>query len=381
MNGSIYRLTWLAPLVAAFLTGSFTWSAKPADAAKSLDAIIDNVRQNEALYENIDVLMQTTYKNLKEIPKDKGNPGKDNFKEYKHRQYSIRSVRQDGMFRTEMTGKTMFADKTASDKNRVRMFDGEKTRVAVGNRVGNVITGRSEGGDLMRPHMFFLRPMGIVAPLSTYLQGHKAMAACPTVTWRPSRTLENTYQGEAEFQGLKCHKVWITTLFKGKPHDRWELWLAEDRNYIPVRLVGYTFRFSKDIPVAIGTVSQWRQLKPGIWFPLGIRVTVFDMLKVQREGKHVPIWQEDYVAQEVSLEPKYDVAFFRDLEFAAGTAVYEVNASGDITSSYRKGAPESPGGPERSSTRWLLVIVSIVLIVLFGGLVVIRRKRRSDNAH
>ena len=173
--------------------------------------------------------------------------------------------------------------------------------------------------------------------------------------------------------------MWITALFKGEPHDRWELWLAEDRNYIPVRLVGYTFRFSRDVPVGIGTVSQWRQLKPSIWFPLEVRVTAFDKFKVQREGKHEPIWQQDCTVQEVSLEPKHDVAFFRDLEFADGTAVYEVNASGDITRSYRKGAPESPGGPERSSVRWLLAIGSIVLIILLGSLAVVRRMRRSAN--
>jgi hypothetical protein len=94
---------------------------------------------------------------------------------------------------------------------------------------------------MMRPHMLLLLD-SITAPLSTYLQGHKAMAASPDAHWDKRHlgdaiTLENTYQGETTFQGLKCHKVWITeVLSNGYQHDRWELWLAEARNFIPVRM-------------------------------------------------------------------------------------------------------------------------------------------------
>ena len=52
---------------------------------------------------------------------------------------------------------------------------------------------------------------------STYLAGQEAMKAHPQGRLQPGLTLANSYEGIVEYQGLKCHKVWITTSSRSTP--------------------------------------------------------------------------------------------------------------------------------------------------------------------
>jgi hypothetical protein len=124
----------------------------------------------------------------------------------------------------------------------------------------------------------------------------------------------------------------------GEPHDGEEYWLAKDRNYLPVRLLAYTYRFSKDMPVGEGVVHKFREIKPGVWFPSDVEVTAYNKFKIQQEGRRELQWRERYTIKRVNLDPKYDREFFAKVAFPAGTAVYEVE-KGQIVRSWRQGAP------------------------------------------
>jgi hypothetical protein len=351
-----------------------------AEPVAPLDAIIDNVRQNEALYENLEVLMHEAYDiGNRKPPKSSGT-----WKLITARDVDVRYVSQNGLFRIEVRGGNVHADGTTVSADATRLFDGQTTRLYAQGVRGNIIAGRADDDNFVRPHMLLLYRMKFMVPLSTYLQGHGAMARHPSESWNPRLVLENTYQGTADFRGLRCHKVWITTSLKDAelPHDRWELWLAEEKNYIPARMLGYTFRWSKQIPISVGTVEEWREIGPGIWFPLRATVTAFAPLPLQREGRQKLQWRAAYTVQEASLDPGYDLAFFRDLEFPDGTAMYEIE-DGEIVRSYRVGAPEGPGAPPASKAiwRWWALYLNLVaLAAATAGLLLWRRSRRKARS-
>jgi hypothetical protein len=149
--------------------------------------------------------------------------------------------------------------------------------------------------------------------------------------------MQVTYQGEDTFNGLKCHKVLVDVLLKsGVPHDGQVFWLAEDRNFLPVKQVAYTYRFSKDTTVGQGTVTELREIKPGVWFPFKADYTAFNKLKIQQGGPQELQWRNQYTVERVALEPQHGPEFFATVEFPAGTAVYELE-KGKIVRSWRQG--------------------------------------------
>jgi len=352
---------------------SALWFPVPSKSELAFKEIVENVRRNEALYDDIEVSLHQSYQS-----KHATFSFSDGRQEITGEQKRIRHVTQKGMFRLERLGtNTVGVEAKQMTSDRVRAFDGKSTRSFDQRARGNIVAGRSEDAEFVRPHMMLLRqPRWLHVPLSTFMEGHTAMAAHPNIQWEPELIMENTYQGEVEFQGMKCHKIWLTTINKSKAtaNDRWELWLAEERNYIPVRMFGYLFGWSKEIPVGEGTVNEIREIAPGIWFPYATRVVRYDDIVIQRENRQQESWREEHVVEEVSLDPKYDIEFFRNVDFPDGTAVYEVEDR-KIVRSYVQGSPEAPGGPAGGSIsrRWWFLWANAAIVVVIAGLLVARK--------
>ncbi|HUY36869.1 MAG TPA: hypothetical protein VMV69_29390 [Pirellulales bacterium] len=350
--------------------------ATAARAEVTLADIIENVRRNEAIYENLDVVIHSEYDIGDRAPVKFGNGSAEVLSDNKR----LRYVRQGGMFRLDRTGSSVDTERTVSG-DRVRAYDGETTRGVDGNTVANLIQGKQDDPDLVRPHMFLLRDTShSMAPLSTYLSGTEAMKSHPEGFWTNDHSLANTYEGEADFMGLRCHRVRITTvLSSGDAHDSWELWLAEDRNYLPVRMLAFTFHVSADTPVGDGAVTDLREIEPNVWFPFAADVTAYDLVVMKREGKRAIRWRRKYWVEDVSLDPHYDLAYFRDVTIPDGTAVYEI-VDGEIASSYRQGAPPT-GGVSRPLKRWWLWAMNVVIGILVVAVWRLQcRRRRLANS-
>ena len=257
------------------------------------------------------------------------------------------------------------------------MFDGEVTRVFDQKIIGNIIAGRKNDSNVVRPHMLLMRTSLETIRLSTYLQGHVALVADPDINWDPAHTIDVSYQGDDEFLDLKCHKLWVTTSVpreKGRtlPYVRFELWLAERRNYIPVRALVFAFRFSKTLPYKESSVSEFREIEPGIWFPFAARHLGYNDFPL-REGRQEPHGRYTYEVRSVSLNPTYEKSFFRDLTFPPNTSVYEVE-DGKIVKSYLTGEGT------KSAWGWWILLINIAVIVAFLAVLVLRRHRKRRGA-
>jgi hypothetical protein len=316
--------------------------SEPVNVQRALADVIANVRTNEKLYQDIEVLMRSTY--------DIGDRPPTEEREVVRQQVRTRFVSQGEWFRLEREGGGQDTRKRAS-MDRIRAFDGRTTRALEQKAVGNISAERLEDENFIRPHLLLSRYARLAVPFSVYLSGDKAIQAHPNGRWNANLKMEVSYQGNDTFNGLKCHKVLVKVIQvkSGEVHDTGEYWLAEDRNYLPVRHLAYTYRFSKDIPVGEGVVQKFREIKRGVWFPSEVEVTAFNKFKIQQNGRRELQWREPYTIERVDLDPKYDRAFFAKVDFPAGTAVYEVE-KGEILRSWRQGAPEEPPAKEPAKT-------------------------------
>jgi len=176
---------------------------------------------------------------------------------------------------------------------------------------------------LARPHMFLLENGGPKVPLSTYLKGVKAIRAFPGPSdLREGLMFKVQILGSEEFQGLPCTKILIEGIDpKGTPRNRRELLLARDRNLIPVKILSYTYRDSKEMPIAEAIVDEWQEVRPGVWFPLKAHYNRFNSTTVKREGLQKLAWQIKYDIKGIQLDPQIPPEEFTTLNFPPGTKV------------------------------------------------------------
>lgn len=172
----------------------------------TINDIIENVRRNEMLYDNLEVTMEREY-----TTGDRPAPKLDRGSIPARTSTSTHYVKQGGMFRLDMVGTSITGNGDRSE-DRIRAFDGEITRVYAQSAIGNIVTGRRDDPDRIEPHMLLLRTMreGCV-PLSAFLAGADAMRAYPLVKWLGDQGLglSSSYKRAIEFAGLPCHEVWV----------------------------------------------------------------------------------------------------------------------------------------------------------------------------
>lgn len=358
-------------IVTATVLLLFNWGGQ-ARAEVTLQDVIENVRRNESLYDNLDVTMHYEYKLAgRRFPKlEDGSVAAETH-------LTTHYVRQDGMFRLDDEGGSATADGQRME-DRVRAFDGELTRLYEQNSIGNIMTGRFDDHMRIDPHMLVLRPMlETHVPLSMFLSGADAVRAHPLNTLPGGLRLVSSYQGQVDFDGLHCHDVWILmTDASEEPIHRHEMLLAEDRNYLPVRMFSYTFKWSKDLPVARAIVTDLREAAPGIWFPYGARYTAYKEIILRDRGVQEANWTADYVCQDVSLEPSYPRSYFKDVKFPDGTKIYVIE-NGNIKTSYLKGAGGAPEESVSSRSRARALWAANLVVLLAASFLVVKRRPRS----
>ncbi|MFI4850136.1 MAG: hypothetical protein ACIAZJ_13610 [Gimesia chilikensis] len=176
--------------------------------------------------------------------------------------------------------------------------------------------------NLLRPHML-LSNHGPRVPLSTWLKGTSAVAASPGLPNYDNRTAYTTeILGEETVQGLKCIKVQIDRRRNsGKSELRDVLWLARERNLLPVQAETYQLSRSAEIPQSEAWVDEWLEVRPGIWFPRTFHADRLDWIMYVLKKKQQVGWQKAYVVESVELDPSLPADSFTKLEFPEGIVI------------------------------------------------------------
>src|SRR5262249_55261305 len=85
------------------------------------------------------------------------------------------------------------------------------------------------------------------------------------------------------------------------------IWLATDRNYLPVKTEGFQPGKSNTLPVEVGRVSDFREIAPGVWLPFQQSIVVYDTEKLA-ENKLVVANTKEATLTHVDLNPHYDIS-------------------------------------------------------------------------
>ncbi|QDT86040.1 outer membrane lipoprotein-sorting protein [Gimesia chilikensis] len=304
-----------------------------------LQTLIRDVEQQEALYRNLKLQMQLLYQQ----PLKPADPEK---------QVKLKSeltlIVQGDKYRQEKQTKGRFQQSYSippkkpyhqysnGTQESCQVYDGETLqKFSHYDRDRGLTTDeRQTGGygditheqvrmeNLLRPHML-LSYYGPRVPLSTWLKGTAAVAESPGL---PNYNNGSSYKadilGEETVQGLKCIKVQIDRRRNSsKSEHRDVLWLARERNLLPVQAVTYQFSRSTDIPQSETWVDEWLEVRPGVWFPRTFHTDRLDWIMYVLKKKQQVGWQKAYVVESVELDPSLPADTFTKLEFPEGIVI------------------------------------------------------------
>ncbi len=230
-------------------------------------------------------------------------------------------------------------------------YDGERT-VCV-DQAANIHQGRYVPRQLVRPHsLIFLHEPHLMRPLSEYL-------TAPRLD-KEDHGHEVAYEGEAVVDGLQCVRLRSNIIFrKGEDPDFMLLWLAVERNYLPVKMEFYMVNYSRAIPLAVSTVSDWRELSPGVWCPLG-QSRIKNDEQSAAKGRTIAVVRSDNQVTKAELDPHHDISLFRDIRIPEGMPVTVLKEERPVED-YVQGHAPSAG-----RWSWWWVAAAVLACVLVG---------------
>jgi hypothetical protein len=322
-------------------------------ASDEMTEILANVRTSEDLYSSIEFMCRMNYRLVHGIEKiDKGNvaiitstAATSHYVYQKHMQYfKIDSVSQ------------LFDKSNKSARAVIYGYDGEKTR-CIEDMIANEHDTYKEHPLAIFPHTVILSRSNVHFRLYDYLSGGQNAKTHP---YYKDLKLRSAFDGRERLGGLDCVRIKTQTWSnEAKPEagDLTQLWLAVDRNYLPVQSMVFRMRLSKDYPVAVGRIERMEEVAPGIWFPKKVDIHVFPETR-QRPSENVT----EYEFSDVSLYPNYDMHLFRNIKSSTAIISYKLK-NGKIVASEILQNPKKT--PIISRLMALFTPLVVVLAVLF----------------
>jgi hypothetical protein len=316
---SAWRLLIVIIALAVLRSGSLA-SAQPMD----FDDVVAKIRANETRYQNIEVKHRTKYVwhgfAMASSP--------DALKGYDK---TGRTVWQNDQMFVTFEQKVTLADGKADAYTMLLGCDGKETRVRY-DKIAEIHDSIYLHDELFAPHMLLFANNAVNCPsLPKYIA--KTEIHGNEMTWE--------LEADDMHNGLPCRVMRATASARdGDEKDpRWvvRLWIAPERNYLPVKVLGYR-RWNKpmdehDPPMSCNTVEDWRELAPGLWLPTRVVQIVYDytILGTTKDLGIAAVYE--FNVDEAALDPKYPLELFQDIPFPDDVTVYRVRGGRHIKES------------------------------------------------
>jgi beta-lactamase regulating signal transducer with metallopeptidase domain len=143
------------------------------------------------------------------------------------------------------------------------------------------------------------------------------------------------YLGDEQIEGLACHKLKCAAPLAGKVQLYALLWLARDRNLLPVRREMYENRISMTLPEGLQRVTKFREIRPGQWFPMEASDIAYNK-DALRKGQVTVQWQRDVRIDKVMLAPPVDEKLFSSVDAPEGTLIAVNDRSGKRLGNFKQ---------------------------------------------
>lgn len=293
----------------------------------TLEAILDRLAEEEKQYDPCEVILVDRYQFLN------ANGGmQGNIDVSENRQRSVlsgarRYREQTGSSSSDGGGSTEI-NRQAGDGRMVRSYyrhgTGKNNDVVNANAT-IALDGSRFPVSLDRAHTLIFRD---------HRESANSLAAFLKSGWYDRHNqyrMEVEYIGDEQIDELLCHKLKCTL-----QNSSINLWLARDRNLIPIRHEWHEPRWHASLPTGVSFVDDFREIRPGIWCPY--RVTNLAFQKHSRDGLAVSQivlqWRHDVTVERVTLAPKIDDRLFSELSVPAGTKVQVQDEQGKFIGEY-----------------------------------------------
>ena len=181
-----------------------------------------------------------------------------------------------------------------------------------------------------RPHMLLQPYPRIYSPLAELLVSF----------WRVNINndrLRFHYCGEAVVDDHPCIKLRGDVAIEGRdqPSSSIVLFLATDRNYIPIRLERYAGNSASNaLPRGVSRCDDFREIAPGTWFPFHVSELSFDNVISLTQGRIVRNWRREHQIESAKLSPNVDKALVHEVIVPEGTKVNVFDDDGSLLGEY-----------------------------------------------
>ena len=345
--------------------------------------ILDNIRANEELYKDIDISYSSKYF----VDKSVMEPSTWEPTLLETLKFKQRCVRQKDLYYVSKEGQGVQLDGKPYVSEQFGAFDGEKTLTLTGNLANIVHDRRDENCLLFHSHAMLLQDnYQLCYPVSLFLQGGPALASHPRAGAYAQGAVyyQFTYVGTEEVDGLRCVKLHGRGFIKKaapKPdEERWkvDLWIAIDRNYFPIKSVGYQLRSHATVPSCTARLSEFKEIQPGVWFPFRLTYSSTEPAHLRR-GQEVAQKKVEFAVENVSLTPNHPAAFFRSIAIPNSARVYELR-NNKIIKGYVQGGKEPQSAPQpqvipsQTATSRPYFLWAGILLLVVGFFVAAKRR-------
>ncbi len=314
------------------LVGSALPEAKDGDLEKSkLAEVVAQVAEQEKRYSDVEVKARVVYRSL-----DSNQRGEHHVTEASTDEHSILSGSL-AYFTSRETHVALAGQRAellmtwAFDGEWTRTFYHEKSNVRdaqIGASLRKADIGKGEGRDdgvpVYRPHLLIRRSYRNFGPLADLL-------VSPWLNKLNKEHLRFHYCGTAVVDGHPCIRLRgdVTTGQRDQPGSSIVLFLATDRNHIPVKLERYSGNVAYDaIPVGVSHCGDFREVAPGTWYPFRVSEWSFNSVARLAHGRILLSTRRDYQIESVTMSPKVDHALFHDVIVPEGTTVAVLDEDG-----------------------------------------------------
>ena len=336
-----------------------------------VEAIVSNIRSSEALYKNIELQWVFQYRlgDVKYIIKDKT---------LKHSTEFVRVVKQGDYLYSKYNESSYRIDKQSKDFQVECGFDGESSRVVDLGAAANITDDVFDGNAVREADPFrMLMKWDYVRHLNYSLSRYLSIGEGIKVNHGYEHSnIKVVHEKDEMIDGLDCIKLGIYLWFVGTTIDDGQvsyIWLARERNLIPVKYTMYFPKVRRIHPTLIGYSSDFREIAPGVWFPHRYEINTYDNEYMTEDNKIVKGNNLLTTIVKAELDPDYPRSFFQNIPIPDGTMVYEIKRK-ETVARYIQGLPRNILPPEsaRSASSWAVIgaiisksigLIAITLII------------------
>lgn len=304
-----------------------------ADPGMTLESILKRLEEEEAKYDNVEITATS---------------------EYRHLGYDHLGMGGLTLSRTERSRFVRIPDGSLSEKesrsrSQVETYSRDTREISD----GTVLRGSSSNSQGEKPRQVsgFLHLAGeptttLRLPHLLMFEGQRWVSLSSVVRSGVADKVNDyrysiEYLGDETIDGLHCHKLRWTSKNKlpaGDPYHIFDVWLARDRNLIPIQKEDWVTRWSTRLPDGLAIVGELQEIRPGVWYPRNVTSLAFRHTGADGacENRVLVQWRDE-TAIDSAVSPSSTSPFgLGGVPVPAGTTIYVRDEKGDVLGQFRQ---------------------------------------------